>query len=370
MRETEKPHYLQFTIKLKRLLSPTTPFKNLTFLLSHLFIFLFFFSSLLFFMDPSKEIAHDFPSFLRVYKDGRIERLTGTQVVPPGLDPRTGVTSKDVVIVPESGVSARLYIPKLSGETPKKIPLLVYFHGGGFMIESPFSPLYHTYLNSLVAEANVVAVSVDYRLCPEHPITTVNDDSWATLLWVASHGPSGPGGPEPWITDHADFDRVMIAGDSAGANISHHMAMRGGPDGLGHGVHIKGAIVVNPYFWGSDPIGSEGVDPLKKESVDGLWLFVCPSNLGCDDPLINPVAPGAPSLSGLGCTRVLICVAEKDVLKDRGQLYHDALRESGWRGEVEFFETKGKDHVFHLFNPDCEEAGVMLKRLASFMNDF
>jgi hypothetical protein len=93
-------------------------------------------------MDSSNstEVAHDHSPFLKIYKDGRIERIVGTEIAPPSLDPQTGVESKDVVISPETGVSARLYIPKT---TPKKLPLLVYFHGGGFCIETAFSPQYH-----------------------------------------------------------------------------------------------------------------------------------------------------------------------------------------------------------------------------------
>ncbi|MCL7039863.1 hypothetical protein MKW94_020255 [Papaver nudicaule] len=94
-------------------------------------------------MSNSEEIAHDFAPFPRVYKNGRVERLMGTEVVPPSIeDPKTGVSSKDVVIIPETGVSARLYVPKLI-QNNKKLPLLVYFHGGGFCIDTPFSPTYH-----------------------------------------------------------------------------------------------------------------------------------------------------------------------------------------------------------------------------------
>lgn len=66
--------------------------------------------------------------------------------------------------------------------------------------------------------------------------------------------------------------------------------------------------------------------------MDRLWPFVCPSAPDNDDPRVNPVAKGAPSLVGLGCRRVLVCVAEKDMLRDRGWLYFEALGRSGWMG--------------------------------------
>ena len=60
-------------------------------------------------------------------------------------------------------------------------------HGGGFVIGSPFSSTYHDFVHSLVARAGVLAVTVDYRLAPEHPLPADFDDSMAALRWVAAH---------------------------------------------------------------------------------------------------------------------------------------------------------------------------------------
>ncbi|CAN1142561.1 2-hydroxyisoflavanone dehydratase, partial [Linum perenne] len=97
-----------------------------------------------------------------------------------------GVFSKDVSISDLPKVSARLYLPN-SIPQDKKLPILVYFHGGAFCIESAFSSSHLRYLNSLSAEAHALVVSVEYRLAPEHPLPAAYDDSWAALLWVASH---------------------------------------------------------------------------------------------------------------------------------------------------------------------------------------
>ncbi|KAK9138033.1 hypothetical protein Sjap_008627 [Stephania japonica] len=58
----------------------------------------------------------------------------------------------------------------------------------------------------------VVAVSVDYRLAPEHPLPIAYHDSWAALQWARSHSTGRGPGPEPWLNDHVDFDRVNLAG--------------------------------------------------------------------------------------------------------------------------------------------------------------
>ncbi|XP_026394539.1 probable carboxylesterase 2 [Papaver somniferum] len=329
-------------------------------------------------MEGSNELAYQLLHYLKVYKDGRVERLPGYQdeFVPPSIvkNSESSVLSKDVVIVSETGVSARLYLAKSSThqlqEKKNKLPLLIYFHGGAFCTNTSFNPKYHNYVNSLVSETNVVAVSVEYRRAPEHPLPVAYEDSWTALQWVLSHSTATTSNgqkPETWLNEYADFGRVFLAGDSAGANIAHNMAIRAGISSERiYGLKFLGVVLVHPYFWGMEPIGLEQRDRSLRERIDKLWLTVCPSTTGNDDPLINPATD--PNLSNLGCNRVLICVAEKDLLRYRGLFYGELLRKSGWKGVIETMETEGEGHVFHLFNPSSENAVNMLKRLASFVN--
>lgn len=159
---------------------------------------------------------------------------------------------------------------------------------------------------------------------------------------------------------------MFFAGDSAGANIAHNMAVRVGLEGLDHGARLVGVVLVHAWFWGKKPIGAEGEKTMGKAFAENLWLFVCPSSSGSDDPLMNPVKD--PGFSKLGCEKVLVCVAEKDLLRDRGWYYKEELEKSGWGGVVEVMEAEGEDHVFHLFNSSCENAVALLKRVAAFMN--
>ncbi|KAJ6400093.1 hypothetical protein OIU84_015699 [Salix udensis] len=317
-------------------------------------------------MDQSKEIARDVFPFVRVYKDGTIERLAGAEVSHAGLDPETGVLSKDTVIVPESGVSARLYRPN-SGKDNRKLPLVIYYHGGGFFISSAADPKYHNSLNRLVAEANIVLVSVDYRIAPENPLPAAYEDSWAALQWVAAHAKED-GGSEAWLKEYVDFGRVFLAGDSCGANVAHHFALKLKDCELGQQINIQAIAMIFPYFWGKDPIGVEVTDQARKSMVDNWWLLVCPSEKGCDDPLINPFTDGSPSIESLACKKLLVIVAENDILRDRGRLYYEKLVKSEWQGTAEIMEIPGEDHVFHIHNPDCENAKTMFKGLASFIN--
>ncbi|XP_020080938.1 probable carboxylesterase 2 [Ananas comosus] len=324
--------------------------------------------------DAADEVAVEFFPLFRSYKSGRVERLLGTSVVPPGLDPDTSVLSKDVPLHPDSPLpSARLYLPQtiddddeVSETKPKLLPVLVYFHGGGFVIESAASPTYHSYLNALASRARILVVSVEYRRAPEHPVPAAYDDSWAALRWVAARA-------DPWLAERGDLARVFLAGDSAGGNIAHNVAMRVAAEGLGgdEGVRIEGLILAHPWFWGKEPIGEETRDPVRREWTERLWKTVCPGTEGIDDPRINPMAEGEAALERLGklpCGTVMVAVAEKDMLSERGRAYCEGLKKSGWGGRVELLDTEGEDHVFHLLNPNCDKAKDMMDRLVALFS--
>uniref|UniRef100_A0A5B6ZIX3 Putative carboxylesterase 7 isoform X1 n=1 Tax=Davidia involucrata TaxID=16924 RepID=A0A5B6ZIX3_DAVIN len=297
--------------------------------------------------STNPEIAHEF-RFFRVYKDGRIEKFRWPpQKIPPSDDPITGVKSRDVVISAEPQIAARIFLPPTPYPT-RKLPVLLYVHGGGFSFESAFSTQIDRYVRKLVAEANVVAVSVEYRLAPEHPIPACYDDSWAALQWVASHAKGN--GPDPWLNNYADFRRLFLAGDSAGGNICHTLAYRVGSIGLPW-VRVVGAVLGHPYFGGTDD--------------DKMWLYMCPTNGGLDDPRLKP---DAGDLARLGCERVLVFVAEKDHLSGVGRAYYEELKKSGWGGTVEIVENEGEDHCFHLDDPTCQNAVALIGKIVSFIN--
>jgi acetyl esterase/lipase len=168
-------------------------------------------------MDPDSEVAFDFQPYLCQYKSGRVFRLGGDPTVPAGTDPVTRVVSRDI----HAGAArARVYLPPGAAVSTEKLPVVVYFHGGGFVTGSPARPSTHAYLNDLVARAGAIGVSVYYRLAPENPLPAAYEDAWAAVRWAATRGD----GADPWLLDHADLSRLFLAGCSAGANIAHNMA--------------------------------------------------------------------------------------------------------------------------------------------------
>ncbi|XP_047971658.1 2-hydroxyisoflavanone dehydratase-like [Salvia hispanica] len=302
--------------------------------------------------DPT--ILYDIYPFIRVYKNGTIQRFIGQDFSPPSTDPATGVQSKDVHF---SHLSARLYLPT---NPSAKLPLLIYFHGGGFFTESAFSPTYHRHLTSLVAAAKIAAVSVNYRLAPEHPLPAAYSDAWLALQWTFSRS-------DPWIKNHADLGKIYLGGDSAGANIAHRMSIRVGSGDPAPGINLRGMFLNCPYFLGKKEIGNESGDAYTEEQMRKLWVYAYPgSEAGLDNPLVNPGMD--PGLRRVGCGRVLVYVAGKDVLRFRGKYYAAALRRSGWKGGVKVVEVEGESHVFNLINPNTPKAAAMIRVLAAFLN--
>ncbi|PUZ76197.1 hypothetical protein GQ55_1G270800 [Panicum hallii var. hallii] len=324
--------------------------------------------------DPADEVVREFGPLLRIYKSGRVERPLVAPPVGPGHDAATGVHSRDVDL---GACSVRLYLPQaaVAADGAGKLPVVVYVHGGGFVAESAASPGYHLFLNRLAAAGPALGVSVDYRLAPEHPLPAGYDDCLAALKWALSAA-------DPWVAAHGDLGRVFVAGDSAGANICHHLAMH--PDVRGHAAAtadgtapgrapLKGAVLIHPWFWGSEAVGEEPRDPAFRAMGAGLWFFACPGTSDMDDPRMNPMAPGAPGLGALACERVMVCAAEGDFLRWRGRAYAEAvaaarggaLEDAG--GGVELLETMGEGHVFYLFKPDCDKAKEMLAKMVAFI---
>lgn len=321
--------------------------------------------------DDDGDVDFFFFPFLVLYKSGRVERFVGTDTVPASVDPATGVASKDVVIDAAAGLAVRLYLPGLGNSTRTgsergdRLPLVVFYHGGGFVTESAFSPTYQRYLNALVSKAGALVVSVDYHLSPEHRLPAAYDDAWTALRWVLRSARSGT---EPWLSRRADLTRLFLVGDSAGGNIAHNMAMRAGREGLDGGAAIQGIALLDPYFWGKHPVPSETQNPAERRLNDRIWSFVCAGRYGGDDPVVNPVAMARDEWRRLGCARVLVTVAGLDVLSARGRAYVEALRTSGRGGEVRLYETPGERHVYFLLKPDGEKAAKEMDAVVAFIN--
>ncbi|WVZ92513.1 hypothetical protein U9M48_038570 [Paspalum notatum var. saurae] len=329
-------------------------------------------------MDPDAEVTFEFVPVIRQYKSRRVERLVPTNPVPASVDAATGVASRDVTIDPATGLWARLYLPARSDSGGRRLHIALYFHGGGLVVGSAADAPEHAFLNRLAARAGALAVSVEYRLAPEHPVPACYDDAWAALRWATAAGADA----DPWVRDHGDAARVFVLGFSAGGNVAHNLALRAGsepepgllPSGAGAPV-VQGLALVHPFFL-SSPSSPPPGDPdtaAKYAWVRGklaeMWAFACGGRTAGPgrDPRVSPFADGAPSLGRLGCRRVLVCLAD-DALAGVGKAYYDALLAGGWAAaDAELLDSAPADHEFHLREPESAKAVLLMDRLVALI---
>lgn len=146
--------------------------------------------------------------------------ITGS--MPRGVD----VTTSDVPL-DDVRLGVRVYTPSATSAGPR--PLVVFFHGGGWVWGNIRS--YDPFCARLAREVDAVVVSVDYRLAPEHRMPTAAEDCYAATVWLAANA----------ARLGADGSRLAVCGDSAGGNLAAVVALlardRGGPR-LAHQVLI------------------------------------------------------------------------------------------------------------------------------------
>ncbi|CAI0404066.1 unnamed protein product [Linum tenue] len=251
------------------------------------------------------------------------------------------VLSKDVPINQSKNTSIRLFLPKqaaINSSPPPKLPLLIYFHGGGFVLCNPASTIFHDYCSNAALQLPAVVASVGYRLAPEHRLPAAYDDGEEGLRWLASHAEE-----EPWLRDHADYGNCFLMGNSAGGNLAYHVALRAA-NGIAAGqLKIRGVILHHAFFGGVERTGSEerlAVNPmLPLESADMAWEMCLPVGADRDHEYCNPMAGGGSELleklRAVGC-RVAVIAYEGDPLVDRS------------KEVVRMMEDKGIDVVAHF----------------------
>jgi acetyl esterase/lipase len=314
-------------------------------------------------------VVEEIHGLIRVYKDGHVERLPAIPDVPSTWG-STSVAARDVVVDRAKGVWARLYAPTGAAE---RVPVVVYFHGGGFSVGSAAWSAYHEFLAQLAASSGCAVVSVNYRLAPEHRLPAAFDDGLMAVQWLRQQAARcGAGDELAWWRARCRFDRLFLAGDSAGANVAFHVAARLGALSP---LALKGAILIQPFFGGESRTASEKSSHQPPRSAltlptsDTYWRLALPAGTaGRDHPYCNPLSRGAPRLETLPLPPVLVCVAGTDILRDRNLELCRALRRAG--KAVEQAVYGGVGHAFqvlhnsHLSKPRTQE---MLAHIRAFL---
>jgi monoterpene epsilon-lactone hydrolase len=255
-------------------------------------------------------------------------------LVPPWADVR-------VAPVDAGGVPAEWVIP--GGVDADRAVL--YFHGGAWVMGSPRT--HRGLVVDLARRAGVRALSLDYRLAPEHPYPAALDDGVTAYEWLLASG-FQPG-------------RIVLAGDSAGGNLVLALLLRlrdaGSP-------LPAGAVLLSPVT----DLGCSGATWASRKAVDPFFAradlrpFIA-AYAGTHDPLEPYLSPVVADLRGL--PPLLVHVGDHEVLLD------DAIR-LGERASAAGVEARtvvwpGMMHVFHVYAPFLPEAGEANREISAFI---
>ena len=237
-----------------------------------------------------------------------------------------GVSSIDREIAGASGnIPARIYTPDGAGP----FPVIVYFHGGGWVIAS--KEVYDGGARGLAKQAQAIVISTDYRLAPEAKFPAAWDDALAAYKWAAANAASIKGDPK----------RLALAGESAGGNLAIATAVAVRDGGLQSPTHI---LAVYPVGQTGDLNTKSYVDsatakPLNKPMIEWFVDKLLSKPADKMDPRLDLVHA---NLKGL--PPVTIINAQIDPLREDGAMLESALKKAGVKVDRKIYA--GSTHEF------------------------
>ncbi|KVI09219.1 probable carboxylesterase 16 [Cynara cardunculus var. scolymus] len=266
-----------------------------------------------------------------------------------------GLSTDDISLKLENGV--------YGGYSPftrrcRKLPVMVQFHGGGFVAGSCDSVANDFFCRQIAKVCDVIVLAVGYRLAPENKYPAAFEDGMKALHWLAkqvnlaecskSSGRTpeskksdsqgqimdafGASLVEPWLAAHGDPSRCVLLGVSCGANIADYVARKSVEAGkLLDPVKVVAQVLMYPFFIGNTPTHSE-IKLSNSYFFDRAmcilaWrLFLPEEEFSLDHPAANPLIPnrGGPPLKNMPPT--LTIVAEHDWMRDRAIAYSQELK--------------------------------------------
>jgi acetyl esterase len=268
---------------------------------------------------------------------------------PPALASVTAMT----IPGPAGAIPARLYTPKTLRQQDGLSPCLVFFHGGGWVIGDLDS--HDVVCRILAHEGEMLVISVDYRLAPEHKFPAAIDDAIAATRWIAENA----------VQLNVDVKRLLVGGDSAGGNLSAITAIDARDNG---GPKLKGQLLIYPAtdFRMDHPSHHEPETSCLLTHTVMHWFadHYLNSTAEIDNWRASPAR--MEDLKGLPPAYVLIAGA--DPLRDEGAEYAKRLAAAGvavtdktYPGQFHGFITMGK--ILPKANEALRDIGGWLKSL-------
>jgi acetyl esterase len=254
---------------------------------------------------------------------------------------------------PAGPLRVRVYRPPGAG-APR--PLVVFFHGGGWVVCD--LDTHDAVCRRLSLGADAVVVSVDYRLAPEHRFPAAPDDCLAATRWaVANAGTLG-----------ADPRRWYLAGDSAGGNLACAVSLRLRDE---DGPRATGQLLVYPVtdHWtaGFDSYAefAEGFG-LTRNVMAWFWNhYLGEAPDAARAATLSPLAVPLRAADLRGLPPALVLTAECDVLRDEGEAYGARLREAGVAADIE--RCTGMHHGFFSWGGVLDGADRALARACAWI---
>ncbi|XP_054809480.1 probable carboxylesterase 15 [Prosopis cineraria] len=318
-------------------------------------------------MGSLPHIVEDCMGFLQLYSDGSIFRSNDIKFKDSIVEDHS-VLFKDSLFHQSFNLYLRIYKPQPSSDSDlTKMPLVMFFHGGGFCFGSRVWPHVHNCCVRLASGLRAVVVAPDYRLAPEHRLPAALDDAVEALRWVQRVASTGE---DAWLNgDDIGFDRVFIVGDSSGGNIAHHLAVRFGSESRYlDPIRVRGYVLLAPFFGGEVRTHSEDgpwEEVLSLEILDRFWRLSLPVGKNRDHPLANPFGPESPDLGQVQLGPILVIVGGRELLKDRAKDYAAKLKELG--KNIDYFEFEGRQHGFFSHDSYSQVAEEVVQIIQGFM---
>lgn len=246
-------------------------------------------------------------------------------------------TGKDIP-VKGGQIHLRVYTPKTGKDT---YPVIVYYHGGGWVIADLNT--YNASAQGLANQAEAVVVSVAYRQAPEHKFPTAHDDSYAAYDWAVKNASSIKGDPK----------RIAVVGESAGGNLAAAVSMMARSKGMQLPIHEVLVYPIAGYDFNTPSYKeSDSTKPLNAGLMK--WFFEKYLNNTADgkNPMISLVNA---DLKKLPPTTII--AAEYDPLRSEGEMLSDNLKKAGVN--TTYKQYKGVTHEFFgmaAVVPEAKEA--------------
>lgn len=251
---------------------------------------------------------------------------------------------------PHGAIPARLYTPKSLRKSNGLAPCLVFFHGGGWVIGDLDS--HDVVCRKLAHEAEMLVISVDYRLAPEHKFPSAADDAIAATKWVAANA----------TTLGIDTAQILVGGDSAGGNLAAVVALAARD---GDGPKLAGQVLIYPAtdFAMSHPSHSEPETSILLTHSVIKWFSNHYLNGAADIDHWKASPARAKTLAGLPPSYVL--TAGADPLRDEGAEYAARLEQAGVPMTYRHFP--GQFHGFFTMGKLLQQANVALSEIAGWL---